>query len=112
MRHWKTWKYEQQEDGKLPREFSAPWERSMTNREFLAQTDPLLEQAISIVVEEQEASASLLQRKLDLGYPRVGARRDAPESLTPPVGNPASAPPATGGRWRWSPARPARSRWL
>jgi S-DNA-T family DNA segregation ATPase FtsK/SpoIIIE len=76
VRHWKTWKYEQQEDGKLPREFSAPWERSMTNREFLAQTDPLLEQAISIVVEEQEASASLLQRKLDLGYPRAARIMD------------------------------------
>ena len=42
VRHWKTWKFEQQEDGKLPREFSAPWERSLTYREFLTQTDVVL----------------------------------------------------------------------
>lgn len=81
VRHWKTWKFEQQEDGKLPREFSAPWERSLTYREFLTQTDALLEQAISIVVEEQEASASLIQRKLDLGYPRAARIMDLLEQL-------------------------------
>lgn len=81
VRHWKTWKFEQQEDGKLPREFTAPWERSLTYREFLTQTDALLEQAISIVVEEQEASASFLQRKLDLGYPRAARIMDLLEQL-------------------------------
>ncbi len=81
VRHWKTWKFEQQEDGKLPREFSAPWERSLTYREFLTQTDALLEQAITLVVEEQEASASLIQRKLDLGYPRAARIMDLLEQL-------------------------------
>jgi len=49
----------------------SPWERGLTRREFLAETDPLLEQAISLVIAEQEASASQIQRKLGLGYPRA-----------------------------------------
>lgn len=81
VRHWRVWRFEQQEDGKLPREFNAPWERSMTNREFLAQTDPLLEEAITFVVEEQEASASQIQRKFDLGYPRAARIMDLLEQL-------------------------------
>lgn len=71
VRHWRVWKQDAIDSGKLPRETAVPWERSLTYREFLAQTDPLLEDAIRLVVEEQEASASQIQRKLDLGYPRA-----------------------------------------
>ncbi len=49
----------------------SPWERSLTRREVLSETDPMLEQAISLVVAEGEASASLIQRRLGLGYPRA-----------------------------------------
>jgi S-DNA-T family DNA segregation ATPase FtsK/SpoIIIE len=43
----------------------------MTRREVLAETDSMLEEAIALVIEEGEASASLIQRRLGLGYPRA-----------------------------------------
>jgi S-DNA-T family DNA segregation ATPase FtsK/SpoIIIE len=49
----------------------APWERGMTRRESLAETDPLLEDAIDLVVREGEATPSLIQRRLAIGYPRA-----------------------------------------
>lgn len=48
----------------------------MTRREVLAETDPMLEEAIEVVIAEQEASASLLQRRLGLGYPRAARIMD------------------------------------
>ena len=81
VQHWRVWKQDEIDAGRLPREFSAPWERSLTYREFLAQTDPLLEEAIRVVVEEQEASASQIQRRLDLGYPRAARIMDLLEEL-------------------------------
>ncbi len=55
---------------------TAPWERGLTRREFLSETDPLLEQAISMVIADQEASASMIQRKLGIGYPRAARMMD------------------------------------
>jgi S-DNA-T family DNA segregation ATPase FtsK/SpoIIIE len=81
VQHWRVWKQEQIDTGKLAREHSTPWERSLTYREFLSQTDPLLEEAIKLVVEDQEASASQIQRKLDLGYPRAARILDLLEEI-------------------------------
>lgn len=69
--HWKNWSAEQAAKGKLEIITSGPWEKGMTRREVLAETDPMLEQAIELVINEGEASASLIQRKLGLGYPRA-----------------------------------------
>ncbi len=69
--HWKNWSAEQAAKGKLEIITSGPWEKGMTRREVLAETDPMLEQAIELVIDEGEASASLIQRKLGLGYPRA-----------------------------------------
>jgi len=74
--YWTNWAAKQIEAGKLPAHNVGPWERGLTRREFLAETDPLLEQAISLVVAEQEASASLIQRKLGIGYPRAARMVD------------------------------------
>jgi S-DNA-T family DNA segregation ATPase FtsK/SpoIIIE len=74
--YWTNWAAKQIEAGKLPSHNVGPWERGLTRREFLAETDPLLEQAISLVVAEQEASASLIQRKLGIGYPRAARMVD------------------------------------
>lgn len=71
VRHWSDWYEEQIEGGKLEPADMSPWERGLTRREFLAETDPMLEDAIEFVVETQEASASILQRRLGLGYPRA-----------------------------------------
>lgn len=48
-----------------------PWERGLTRREVLAQTDELLEDAIDLVVNQGRASTSLIQRRLSVGYPRA-----------------------------------------
>ncbi len=71
VNHWKEWSVKQVEDGKLKPVGIGPWERGVTRREILAETDPMLEEAITLVIAEGEASASLIQRKMGLGYPRA-----------------------------------------
>ncbi|GAB4508559.1 MAG: DNA translocase FtsK [Anaerolineae bacterium] len=79
VRHWRLWRHEREKAGE--RYGIAPWERGLTRRELLAETDPMLEDAIELVVEEQEASASMIQRKLGLGYPRAARIVDLLEEL-------------------------------
>ncbi len=69
--YWKDWGDEQVTKGKMQRVTNGPWERGLTRRELLSETDPMLEQAIELVIAEGEASASLIQRRLGLGYPRA-----------------------------------------
>jgi S-DNA-T family DNA segregation ATPase FtsK/SpoIIIE len=76
VHHWKEWA-EKQGIERQP----SPWERGLTRREFLAETDPMLEQAIELVIATQEASASLIQRRLNLGYPRAARIIDLLEEL-------------------------------
>lgn len=71
VNYWKTWYDEQVEAGRMEPVRIGPWQRGLTRRELLAETDPMLEEAIELVIEEGEASASLIQRKLGLGYPRA-----------------------------------------
>ncbi|MFW5691364.1 MAG: DNA translocase FtsK [Chloroflexota bacterium] len=82
VRHWADWLEKVKKAGKADQYVTtAPWERGLTRREFLAETDPMLEDAIELVVEEQEASASQIQRKLGLGYPRAARIIDLLEEL-------------------------------
>lgn len=74
--HWKAWATEKKAAGELPLEVVSPWERGLTRREFLAETDPMLEQAIALVIATGEASASLIQRRLGVGYPRAARIMD------------------------------------
>ncbi|MBI5669155.1 MAG: DUF87 domain-containing protein [Chloroflexi bacterium] len=76
VNHWKTWHEEQVAKGKTEDVGIGPWERGLTRREFLAETDPMLEKAIELVIAEGEASASLIQRRLGLGYPRAARVMD------------------------------------
>jgi S-DNA-T family DNA segregation ATPase FtsK/SpoIIIE len=69
--HWKKWTEEQVAKNKRQKVRRAPWERGLSRRERLAEEEPLLEQAIELIIGEGEASASLIQRKLELGYPRA-----------------------------------------
>jgi S-DNA-T family DNA segregation ATPase FtsK/SpoIIIE len=55
----------------------APWERALTHAAVIEETDDMLEEAIRLIQQEGEASASLLQRKLNIGYPRAGRIIDA-----------------------------------
>lgn len=76
VQHWIDWHDQRIEAGKAERLRRGPWERGLTRREFLAETDEMLEEAIEFVVETQEASASLIQRRLGLGYPRAARIMD------------------------------------
>lgn len=76
VEYWARWHEDRIEEGSADAPGMAPWERGLTRREVLAETDPMLEEAIEVVIAEQEASASLLQRRLGLGYPRAARIMD------------------------------------
>jgi S-DNA-T family DNA segregation ATPase FtsK/SpoIIIE len=61
------------------KEEAAPWEELVA--ENLDNADDLLEKAIEIVRRDQRASASLLQRKLRIGYPRAARLIDELEEM-------------------------------
>ncbi|MBN2549002.1 MAG: hypothetical protein JXB15_07590 [Anaerolineales bacterium] len=58
-----------------------PWEEMMAQEQVLADRDNLVEKAIEVVRQEQRASASLLQRRLRVGYPRAARLVDELEEL-------------------------------
>ncbi len=58
-----------------------PWDALMEQEAILAQKDQLIDKAIAIVQETQRASASMLQRRLRIGYPRAARLIDELEEL-------------------------------
>ncbi len=79
--HWRGQYRKQVEAGNLPAKPVGPWERSLRRRQFLSDTDPMLEDVLKLVVDAGEASASLIQRRLGLGYPRAARIMDLLEEL-------------------------------
>ncbi|MFZ5917945.1 MAG: DNA translocase FtsK [Chloroflexota bacterium] len=73
-----------------PRVVQQPlWEEMRQREQQAAESDDLLDQAIAIVRENNSASASLLQRKLRIGYARAGRLIDLMEEhgvVGPPEG--------------------------
>ena len=59
----------------------APWEALLDQQASVADKDDLIVQAIALVKKHQEASASLLQRKLKLGFPRAARLMDELEKM-------------------------------
>jgi S-DNA-T family DNA segregation ATPase FtsK/SpoIIIE len=59
----------------------SPWETLLEEESVLADRDNLVQQAIQIVRETQRASASLLQRRLRIGYPRAARLIDELEDM-------------------------------
>ncbi|OQY88879.1 MAG: hypothetical protein B6D39_10555 [Anaerolineae bacterium UTCFX2] len=64
-----------------PGDETPPWEETIAQEHALAEKDDLVEQAITIVQNSQRASASMLQRKLRIGYPRAARLMDELEEL-------------------------------
>ncbi len=60
---------------------SPPWEELLEQEAILAEKDDLILEAISIVRQTQRASASMLQRRLRIGYPRAARLIDELEHL-------------------------------
>ena len=66
----------------------------ISSEQIYAERDGLVEQAIEIVRQSQHASASLLQRRLHIGYPRAARLVDELEEMG------VIGPAASGGRER------------
>jgi S-DNA-T family DNA segregation ATPase FtsK/SpoIIIE len=54
----------------------APWESMLTEAPDEGSDDVLIEQAITVLKKERRASASMLQRRLRIGYPRAARLLD------------------------------------
>jgi S-DNA-T family DNA segregation ATPase FtsK/SpoIIIE len=89
IKYWQEETLEQEVE-----EEEVPWERLLERQAVLSDRDEILEQAIAVVQERGEASASLLQRALRIGYPRAARLMDELEELGV-IGRPQS-----GGRTR------------
>lgn len=63
------------------RETPPPWETLVNVPDDKTGDDVLLERAITLLKKEQRASASLLQRKLNIGYPRAARLLDQLEEM-------------------------------
>jgi S-DNA-T family DNA segregation ATPase FtsK/SpoIIIE len=71
--HW-------QKNTDVPVDDTPPWEQLLKEPEE-DEDEGLIEQAISIVRQSQRASASLLQRRLRIGYPRAARLLDQLEEM-------------------------------
>ena len=58
------------------KEVRPPWESMLSEAANEDSDDVLIEQAISVLKKEQRASASMLQRRLRIGYPRAARLLD------------------------------------
>ncbi|MFZ5809384.1 MAG: DNA translocase FtsK [Chloroflexota bacterium] len=60
---------------------NAPWEEFLKESAMLEDHDALIEEAIKLVSKTRRASASLLQRRLRIGYPRAARLMDELEEM-------------------------------
>jgi S-DNA-T family DNA segregation ATPase FtsK/SpoIIIE len=76
------WKAEAAPEAEKPAEVRPPWEEIL-NRPSAAseEADDVLERAIELVKQTGTASASMLQRRLRIGYPRAARLMDELEEL-------------------------------
>ncbi|MCI0710792.1 MAG: DNA translocase FtsK [Chloroflexi bacterium] len=77
--YWQAWEAEQIETGAMPmpEKRVAPWEQSMTRLEALSKLDPILEEALQMVVAEGRASVSQIQKRMGIDYPRAARIMDS-----------------------------------
>jgi S-DNA-T family DNA segregation ATPase FtsK/SpoIIIE len=71
-----------------------PWDEMMEQEAMLADRDELIGKAIRLIARKQQASASMLQRQLRIGYPRAARLIDELEELN------VIGPARSGGRER------------
>ncbi len=72
--HWQ--RHYPKDENEIP-----PWEAALKEEAILADRDNLVQEAIKIARQEQRVSASLLQRRLRVGYPRAARLVDELEEL-------------------------------
>ncbi len=69
-----------QKNSELPAENVPPWEKLLSEPDE-DEDEGLIDQAVSLVKQSQRASASLLQRRLRIGYPRAARLLDQLEEM-------------------------------
>jgi S-DNA-T family DNA segregation ATPase FtsK/SpoIIIE len=77
VQHWQA----EGEEEQSAAEAGAPWEEVLSRQSESDERDDILEQAIELVRRTGNASASMLQRRLRLGYPRAARLMDELEEL-------------------------------
>ena len=100
VEHWRTWYTEQEPvlyvegvEEPFPATGEPPWEQTLAApRE--EERDELLQKAIDVVRARGQASASLLQRRMHIGYPRASRLIDEMHALG------IVGPPESGGKPR------------
>ena len=76
--YWRAWEAEHlAEEETEPDNRVAPWEQSLTRLEALTKLDPILEEALQMVVAEGRASVSQLQKRMGIDYPRAARLMDS-----------------------------------
>jgi len=60
---------------------ASPWDKMLEEEQVMSDKDNLIEKAIALVRESGHASASLLQRRLRIGYPRAARLIDELEEM-------------------------------
>ena len=73
--------YWQAEHEVEPEARRAPWEDMLVRQEAMGDQDEILDQAVELVKQTGFASASMLQRRLRIGYPRAARLMDELEEL-------------------------------
>ncbi|MFZ4828303.1 MAG: DNA translocase FtsK 4TM domain-containing protein [Phototrophicaceae bacterium] len=94
VQHWRDWASKKQAQGDTAEKPRAPWEKSLTKLELLSETDDLLAEALEAVIRARQASATMLQKHLNIGYPRAARIMDLLFELG------AIGPPEPGGKMR------------
>ena len=74
--HWRRETRKLVEAGIVNPPEAAPWEKELRRRQFIAETDPMIEDVLKLITASGEASASVIQRRLGLGYPRAARIMD------------------------------------
>ena len=81
VEHWLAARSAPNEGSSAPASGQGPWELDLMRRQFIAETDPMLQDVLKLAVQSGEVSASLIQRRLGLGYPRAARIMDLLEEL-------------------------------
>ena len=76
VEHWQTKRAALNEDSTALASGTGPWELDLSRHQFIADTDPMLEDVLKLAAQIGEISASLIQRRLGLGYPRAARIMD------------------------------------
>ncbi len=76
--YWRAWEAERLAETEIEADNRvAPWEQSLTRLEALTKLDPILEEALQMVVAEGRASVSQLQKRMGIDYPRAARLMDS-----------------------------------